>query len=89
MVMACKSDAAKEVDPHTAATMLRDHKVGLVEVSMYDDSGKDKMRRCFDWMIRAIYRDRCKHSVSSLLCSVIASNIYNSINPGRFEHRIS
>lgn len=61
MVMACKSDASKEVDPHTAATMLRDHKVGLVEVSMYDDPGKDKMRRCFDWMIRAIYRDRCEH----------------------------
>ena len=64
VVMACKSDAAKEVDPHTAATMLRDHKVGLVEVSMFDDSGKDKMRRCFDWMIRAIYRDRCEHSPS-------------------------
>lgn len=62
--MACKSDAVKEVDPHTAATMLRDHKVGLVEVSMFDDSGKDKMRRCFDWMIRAIYRDRCKYSLS-------------------------
>jgi len=66
--MACKSDAAKEVDPHTAATMLRDHKVGLVEVSMYDDSGKDKMRRCFDWMIRAIYRDRCGYYMSCLPC---------------------
>jgi len=64
--MACKSDAVKEVDPHTAATMLRDHKVGLVEVSMYDDCGKDKMRRCFDWMIRAIYRDRCERSLSCL-----------------------
>lgn len=64
--MACKSDTSKEVDPHTAATMLRDHKVGLVEVSMYDDPGKDKMRRCFDWMIRAIYRDRCEHSLSYL-----------------------
>ena len=61
--MACKSDATKQVDPHTAATMLRDHKVGLVEVSMFDDSGKDKMRRCFDWMIRAIYRDRCEYSL--------------------------
>ena len=67
MVMACKSDAVKEVDPHTAATMLRHHKVGLVEVSMYDDSGKDKMRRCFDWMIRAIYRDRCEPSLFCLL----------------------
>ncbi|KAF9652036.1 ras GEF [Thelephora ganbajun] len=65
VVMACKSDVTKEVDPHTAATMLRDHKVGLVEVSMYDDSGKDKMRRCFDWMIRAIYRDRSSVRVDS------------------------
>ena len=62
--MACKSDVAKEVDPHTAATMLRSHGVGLVEVSMYDDSGKDKMRRCFDWMIRAIYRNRCEYSLA-------------------------
>lgn len=65
VVMACKSDAVKEVDPHTAATMLRDHKVGLVEVSMYDESGKDKMRRCFDWMVRAIYRDRSSSRADS------------------------
>jgi hypothetical protein len=84
--MACKSDASKEVDPHTAATMLRDHKVGLVEVSMYDDSGKDKMRRCLDWMIRAIYRDRCAHFLPYLF--VLASNIYNSVNTSRFELRI-
>ena len=64
--MACKSDAIKEVDPYTAATMLRDHKVGLVEVSTHDDSGKDRMRRSFDWMIRAIYCDRCEYS---LLCT--------------------
>ena len=65
--MACKSDAVKEVDPHAVATMLRDRKVGLVEVSMLDDSGKDKMRKCFDWMIRAISdRDKCEYSLSYL-----------------------
>ena len=83
MVMACKSDAVKEVDPHTAATMLRDHKVGLVEVSMYDDSGKDKMRRCFDWMIRAIYRDRCGHSLFPFFD--MSPNIHNSVNPSGFK----
>ena len=89
MVMACKSDAVKEVDPHTAATMLRHHKVGLVEVSMYDDSGKDKMRRCFDWMIRAIYRDRCELSLFCLLFSVVATDIRNSVNPSRLKLGLS
>ena len=61
--------------------MLRDHKVGLVEVSMYDDSGKDKMRRCFDWMIRAIYRDRCECFLpcrSQSLISITASTRVDS-----------
>jgi len=69
MVMACKSDSVKKVYPGTAATMLRGHEVGLVEVSMYDDPGKDKMRRCFDWMIRAIHRARCELFLFRLFCS--------------------
>jgi hypothetical protein len=66
VVMACKSDSVKEVDPHTAATALRRYGVGLVEVSKLDDSGKDKMRRCFDWMVRAIYRGRCERFLSCI-----------------------
>jgi hypothetical protein len=60
VVFACKSDMVGEhsVDPQHVATILNRHQVGLVEVSTTGENGKDKMRRCFEWMIKAIYRDR-------------------------------
>jgi len=66
VVVACKSDAVSEVDPHTTAALLRGHEVGLVEVSMFSDAGKAKARRCFDWVIRAVHWGRCELSPSPI-----------------------
>ena len=60
VVFACKSDKDEAVDPSSACIMLQKYQVGLVQ-----EDGKDKMRRCLDWMIRAVSRERGKCVVPS------------------------
>jgi hypothetical protein len=57
VVLACKSDLDREVEPLTAIAVLGKYDVGLVEVSITHE-GKEKMRRSFDWLLRAIFRQR-------------------------------
>ena len=57
VVLACKSDLETEVEPQRALDILQKYDVGLVEVSNTAD-GKEKMRRSFDWLLKAIYRER-------------------------------
>lgn len=58
VVLACKSDLTQEIDPQAALEVLRKYDVGLVEVSLVKDGGKEKMKRSFDWLLRAVLRDR-------------------------------
>lgn len=57
VVLACKSDLAREVDPQKAIEVLQVYDVGLVEVANIHE-GKEKMRRSFDWLLRSIFRER-------------------------------
>ncbi|KAF9270242.1 ras GEF [Marasmius fiardii PR-910] len=57
IVLACKSDLDRRVDPETAAEVLQQYDAGLVEVSS-NESGKEKMKRSFDWILKAVVRDR-------------------------------
>ncbi|KAG7099241.1 hypothetical protein E1B28_001104 [Marasmius oreades] len=57
IVLACKSDLDRQVDPETAAEVLQQYDAGLVEVSS-SESGKEKMKRSFDWILKAVVRDR-------------------------------
>lgn len=69
VVIACKSDMddGRGIDPQRAASVLEKYQAGLVEVSIYQEIGKDKMRRCFEWMIKSIYRERSKCAAKSPL----------------------
>ncbi|KAG7450495.1 ras GEF [Guyanagaster necrorhizus] len=58
VVLACKSDLSRRIDPQAALDILQQYDVGLVEVHNADDSGKEKMRRSFDWLLKAVLRDR-------------------------------
>ena len=60
VVMACKSDMDSVINPQATAAMLYRYQVGLVEVTTHERFGKDKMRRCFEWMIQSVYRKRSK-----------------------------
>jgi hypothetical protein len=57
LVLACKSDLDGAIDPQKAIEVLLRYDVGLVEVSNTHE-GKEKMRRSFDWLLKAIFRER-------------------------------
>jgi hypothetical protein len=61
MVLACKSDLERVVDPKLALDLLKRYDSGLVEATKESDAGKDRMRRSFEWLIKAILRDRSKN----------------------------
>ncbi|KAJ7071009.1 ras guanine nucleotide exchange factor domain-containing protein [Mycena amicta] len=64
LVLACKSDLERRVDPQgAAADFLQLYDNGLVEVSNVQESGKKKMRQAFEWLIKAVFRGR--HSSKS------------------------
>nr|GAT44206.1 Ras guanyl-nucleotide exchange factor [Mycena chlorophos] len=64
LVLACKSDLERRVDPQgAAADFLQLYDNGLVEVSNAQESGKKKMRQAFEWLIKAVFRGR--HSSKS------------------------
>ncbi|KAF7306943.1 Ras guanyl-nucleotide exchange factor [Mycena indigotica] len=59
LVLACKSDLDRRVDPQgAAADFLQLYDNGLVEVSNVQESGKKKMRQAFEWLIKAVFRGR-------------------------------
>ncbi|KAJ7706156.1 ras guanine nucleotide exchange factor domain-containing protein [Mycena rosella] len=59
VVLACKSDLERRVDPQGAANdFLQLYDNGLVEVSNAQESGKKKMRQAFEWLIKAVFRGR-------------------------------
>ncbi|THV04927.1 ras GEF [Dendrothele bispora CBS 962.96] len=57
IVLACKSDLNREIDPEKAAEVLHEYDVGLIEVNT-SDAGKEKMKQSFDFLFKAIFRDR-------------------------------
>jgi hypothetical protein len=63
VVLACKSDLERRVDPQgAAADFLQLYDNGLVEVSNAQESGKKKMRQAFEWLIKAVFRGRSPYS---------------------------
>ena len=61
MVLACKSDLERVVDPTKALDLVKRYDSGLVEATKESGPGKGRMRRSFEWLIKAILRDRSKH----------------------------
>lgn len=62
MVLACKSDLERQVDPELILELITRNDSGLVEASKESKGGKDKMRRSFEWLIIAILRERRGYS---------------------------
>ena len=60
MVLACKSDLERRVDPNHALVLLKRYDSGLVEATKESEIGKDRMRRSFVWLVKAILRERSK-----------------------------
>ena len=65
IVLACKSDLEHRVDPNHATAVLARYDVGLVEVTVANSFGKDKMREAFAWLFRAIGSDKRQYLLHS------------------------
>lgn len=61
MVLACKSDLERVVDLKLTLDLLKRYDLGLVEATKESDTGKDRMGRSFQWLIKAILRDRSEN----------------------------
>jgi len=60
VVLACKSDLHRVVSPSRANAIGKEYDIGLIEVSTATELGKQKIRNCFVWEIKAIGRHRRK-----------------------------
>ncbi|KAJ2927137.1 hypothetical protein H1R20_g9946, partial [Candolleomyces eurysporus] len=58
IVLACKVDLERRIEPDRALELLQEYDVGLVEVTTAQDGGKGKMRQSFDWLVKAVFRAR-------------------------------
>ncbi|EKM83863.1 hypothetical protein AGABI1DRAFT_32846 [Agaricus bisporus var. burnettii JB137-S8] len=58
IVLACKADLDPQVEPEYASSLLQQYRAGLVEVSVHSDFGRDKLKRSFDWLLKAVFRHR-------------------------------
>jgi hypothetical protein len=54
VVLACKSDLDQQIDPLHALEIIQQYDAGLVEVTTGTESGKEKMKRSFQWLLKAI-----------------------------------
>jgi hypothetical protein len=60
VILACKSDLHRVVSPSRANAIGKQYDIGLIEVSANTEGGKQKIRNCFVWEIKAIGRHRRK-----------------------------
>ena len=58
IVMQCKSELRHEIESDTASSTSERYDTGLIEVSHSTQQGKEKMKQSFQWMFKAILRQR-------------------------------
>ncbi|KAH8835252.1 ras guanine nucleotide exchange factor domain-containing protein [Flagelloscypha sp. PMI_526] len=63
VVLACKTDLGWEIDPELAYQATQTYHNGMIDVTTADEAGKDKMRKAFDWILKAALRHRRTHGL--------------------------
>ena len=56
VVMACKSDLEHRVKAQDAVTIIQQYDTGLVEASISTETGKERIRKAFQWVFKAMVR---------------------------------
>lgn len=74
IVLACKADSEPQIEPEYASRLLQQYRAGLVEVTVLTDTGKDKLKRSFDWLLKAVFRHRSRHTFSLSLFAIFLSS---------------
>ena len=55
IVLACKSELEEHV-PSNVTVLLKQYDVGLIQVSVTTEDGKERLRKAFQWIFRSIAR---------------------------------
>lgn len=58
MAFACKCDLENVVDLKMVHERLTKLDIGLVQVTVSDEAGKNRLRLAFEWLLRAISHNR-------------------------------
>ena len=58
IVLGCKTDRTPAIKPGDAQAMLKTHDTGLIEVSAMNPIGKEKMKKSFQYLLKAVCRQR-------------------------------
>ena len=58
MVLGCKVNLERAIKPFDASAMLNQHDAGLIEVSNVLEVGREKMKQCFLYTLKAIMCQR-------------------------------
>lgn len=92
IVLACKADLETQVEPEYASSLFQQYRAGLVEVSVQSEVGRDKLKRSFDWLLKAVFRHRsslffphcfgpCTHQVNAEAIDTINLPDHTYLNP--------
>lgn len=57
IALSCKTDLPQRVNPKDAHSILQQYQVGLIEVSTVTDQSKERIRKAFEFILTAIFRD--------------------------------
>jgi hypothetical protein len=87
VVLACNSDLPRQVEPENVLDVLQQYDVGLVEVAKAQDKGKEKSRRAFEWLIKAVFRHRSSFIGDNQFCHLrfLTSNFRIEQKSVRYE----
>lgn len=55
-MLACKSEGDQRVNPSEALALLKPYDIGLVEATTSNEAGKERIRKAFQWVLKAITR---------------------------------
>lgn len=78
IVLGCKSDRTPAIEPGHAQAMLKTHDTGLIEVSAVTSIGKEKMKKSFQYLLKAVCRQRSKWDSKMFAKIAIAHQVFRS-----------
>ncbi|TFK57665.1 ras GEF [Heliocybe sulcata] len=81
VLVACKSDYEPEVDPHESLAIAQDYRAGFVEVTSNHESGKERMHRCFEWIVHTIVQRQQLEDESSSAENAVSLDEPNYSSP--------
>jgi hypothetical protein len=85
VVLGCKTDLKRAIEPFDASVMLKQHDAGLIEVSAIVEGGREKMKQSFAYMLKAIMRQRGTYYSRLIFSLCLALTVF--LGPSRIDNQ--